>query len=83
MAAREQGDHERALNLGREALRMIEAIEGPDHPDVANVLNHIGGMHGDRGEYAEAERAYGCGGGREQRGGCWVRAVSGGSCPTR
>src|SRR5437667_12033988 len=39
----------------REALALMEEIDGPSHPDVANLLHSLGGILERQDRHAEAE----------------------------
>src|SRR5947209_6498098 len=57
--ARTRAEFQRAETLGREALALIEKVDGSNHPDAANILLHLAGTSEDQAHYAEAERRYG------------------------
>lgn len=50
----ELGDHNRALELGDEALEMRRELLGAKHPDVATSLNNLANSHLALGNYSHA-----------------------------
>ena len=58
VAAHARGRLTPAVRLGRQALRLLVAAEGPDHPDVANVLNTLGQAAADAGDLPRAGRLF-------------------------
>jgi tetratricopeptide (TPR) repeat protein len=49
------GDHERALEVGKQALDLAEKNLGPGHPDVAELLCDLARLYARTSQYAEAE----------------------------
>ena len=52
------GKYDRAIVVGREALKIAEGNVGPNHPDVATSLNNLAALYGTQGLYAVAEPLY-------------------------
>jgi tetratricopeptide (TPR) repeat protein len=50
------GNYERALEVGKQALELAEKNVGPDHPDVAAVRSWLAYIDIDQHQYAEAEQ---------------------------
>jgi tetratricopeptide (TPR) repeat protein len=50
-----EGDHQRAVEVGKQALELAEKNLGPDHPDVADSLHILAEIYRSQGEYAQAE----------------------------
>jgi tetratricopeptide (TPR) repeat protein len=53
-----EGDHQRAVEVGKQALELAEKNLGPDHPDVADSLHILAEIYRSQGEYAQAEPLY-------------------------
>ncbi len=49
------GDHERALEVGKQALELAEKNLGPGHPGVAELLYNLARLYARKSQYAEAE----------------------------
>ena len=52
------GQYERAVVVGKKALKVAEEIVGPDHPSVATSLNNLALLYDTQGQYAAAEPLY-------------------------
>ncbi len=51
-------EYQKAIDLGLEALRVIEKNYTPEHPNAAAMLNNLAALYKAKGNYAEAEKLY-------------------------
>src|SRR5205085_10734771 len=51
----EQGNHERAETLWKQALALIEKTLGPEHPATAELLDDLGELSFAQGRYTQAQ----------------------------
>ncbi len=54
----QQGRYSKAIQAGKESLKVAENTFGPGHANVATAMNNLALLYSEQGKYAEAEPLY-------------------------
>lgn len=58
LVCNKKGDHDRAIELYKNALNVFERKLCKDHPEMATIYNNLAGVYGDKGDYDRAIEFY-------------------------